>query len=113
MSTKTITDGAFERERIAGAKACLALLRNLEKTVHPDPYSTVQDVWDAKRKEAITAFVEAAGPLSPRAVGVLSLLAEFVVSEEQDGSTYFKEVWRPNVTLANTRRDDRTHASHC
>lgn len=113
MSSETITNDALVQERIAGAKACLAILRNLEKTLCPEPWTAEQDAWDALRNEAIAAFIEAAGPLSPRAAGVLSLLAEFVVSEEQDGTTYFKEEWRPNVTLANTRRDDRTHASQC
>lgn len=93
-----------ERERIAGAKACLAILQNLEETVKPEPWSAEQEPWNAKCVAAIAAFLEAAGPLSPRAVGAMSLLAEFVVGETQDGSTYFKDRWKPRVTMTTTRR---------
>ena len=109
MSATTGKDVSV-RERIAGAKSCLAILRELEKTVCPEPWSPEQDVWDAKRVEAITAFLEAAGPLTPRAAGAMSLLAEFVVGETQDGSTYFKDRWKPKLTTTTARRGQQARA---
>ncbi|MBI5922027.1 MAG: hypothetical protein HY847_10340 [Betaproteobacteria bacterium] len=104
MSVKTIE---ATQDGILGAKACLAVLRNLEKTVTPVPWSAEQEVWNAKRDDAIAAFLDAAGPLPPRATGAMSLLAEFVIAETQDGMNYFKDTWKPRVTVTKMPRGCR------
>ena len=90
---------AAEQERIAGATSCLAIVRHLEQAVVPDSSDRTLGAWYAKRDAAIAAFLETAGELSPRAAGVMSVLAELVVSEKQDGSTYFIDQWVPESTM--------------
>ena len=85
---------ANDQARILGAKACLEVLRRLEEDC-PDSF----EGHIATRGAAIAAILATAGDISPRAAGAMSVLAELVASERQDGSIYFIERWEPEATM--------------
>ena len=107
MSAATDTKVTQERERIAGAQACFAIIQKLEQMVVPDSSDRSMPAWTAKRQAAIAALLETAGELSPRAAGAMAVLAELVVSEIQDGSTYDLDQWKPNECRPRQRPSSR------
>jgi len=106
MSANTNTKGAAEQERIAGAASCLAVLLRLKQIVALDASDITEGRQYTKRDAAIAALLETAGELSPRAAGAMSLLAELVASETQDGSQYFWERWNPEALMTVAERDE-------
>ena len=108
MNAKPNTNAA-EREQRAGAKSCLAIVQRLEQITVPDPSDMTERAWLAKRDAAIAALLETAGELLPRAAGAMSLLAELVVSERQDCSTYHLDKWKPHTAMTISART-RTRA---
>lgn len=73
-----------ERSRIAGAKACVdALVRR--RLLRPIARHTFEEAM-AKRETDIAALLAVAGEgLSPRAIGVISVLAELIAEQMGDG----------------------------
>lgn len=68
-----------------GARACADLLKSLPDTLTQSGDLTTEQYYQ-ERDRAIRAFVEAAGPVSERAAGVIAALAEVLVVGEQDGA---------------------------
>jgi len=73
-------------EFASGASATLAVVRQLPGMLAADDSDQSTPEYLGYRDAAIAAIVEAAGPMPLRAAGALSLLAEIVVSYEQDSA---------------------------
>ena len=71
----------------AGAEAATKALLAIPATVADDGNTADQSTFEyfARRDRAIARFLTAAGDVSPQAAGVIATLAEFIVSQEQDG----------------------------
>lgn len=67
-----------------GAKAATAALLAIPETVASKGQTSTFEYY-ARRDLAVSKFLTAAGEVSPRAAGVIACLAEFIVSQEQDG----------------------------
>lgn len=88
-----------------GARACADLLKSLPDTLTQSGDLTTEQYYQ-ERDRAIRAFLEAAGPVSARAAGVIAALAEVLVVGEQDGAYA-----DPNIPLEAAMTEDEKRAS--
>lgn len=77
--------GGDMSEFLSGARTCAELLKNLPDTLTQSGDLTTEQYYQ-ERDRAIRVFLEAAGPVSERAAGVIAALAEVLVVGEQDGA---------------------------
>lgn len=90
---------------LSGARASADLLKSLPDTLTQSGDLTTEQYYE-ERDRAIRAFVEAAGPVSERAAGVIAALAEVLVVGEQDGAYA-----DPNIPLEAAMSDEEKQAS--
>jgi hypothetical protein len=84
----------------SGAQDCRAVLKSLpDANWHGDQ---TDDEYFAMRDAAIARILETAGPMSEQAAGAMAVLAEFIVSSEQDAC--YMELggdWVPRAAMTN------------
>ena len=89
-----------------GAIACRSVLQMMP-TVDWGREQT-DDEYFAKQHAAIAAILSSAGPLSERAAGAMSVLADFIVCSEQDGSYIdLESKWKPWAAMTTDEQQDR------
>ncbi|MCM2309223.1 MAG: hypothetical protein NDI91_17345 [Sulfuritalea sp.] len=89
-------------EFLAGALDCLDAIKQLQRTQfgHVD----FEEQYFANRESAAAAIIEAAGPVTDRAAGVLALLAEFMVDLEDAGENN-ADTWQPKILMTPDQRE--------
>ncbi len=102
MSAKTI-----EAARIAGAKACVDILSR-RKLFRPVPGHGFEEAMAKRETDLAELLATAGGGLSPRAIGVISVLAE-LIAEQMDNSgdsdfEYFDNCLQFEATMTGDER---------
>lgn len=88
----------------AGAEACVAVLAQLENILRINDIGQSPADWYVYQDAAIAELLGAAGDMPPRVRGVLAVLAELVVVEEQTSASYDLREWRPEVLMSPDER---------
>lgn len=90
-----------------GAMACSAALKSLAET-HWGPCDQSLDEYFKKQFAAMAAILSSAGPLSERASGAMAVLAEYMISSEQDGMYLdLGGSWKPWAAMTADEQHER------
>lgn len=84
-----------------GALDCLDAIKQLQRTQFGRGGFKQ---YFANRESAAAAIIEAAGPVTDRAAGVLALLAEFMVDLEDAGENN-ADTWQPKILMTPDQRE--------
>lgn len=85
-----------------GALDCLDAIKQLQRTQFGGV--DFEEQYFVNRESAAAAIIEAAGPVTDRAAGVLALLAEFMVDLEDAGENN-ADTWQPKILMTPDQRD--------